>query len=143
MLTNPQRVRPEDKPLVDLALKTIQKCNSAYATALQLLPPPVHDKMLRIKRESDALKTQLSKGKISFGEYNQKVIQLKKQVALAFASLSEGRDVKTAQSAVAVPESKPLPPPKPTVQNAVPQTSTPHEVRIALVIGESNYLNLP
>ena len=47
------------------------------------------------------------------------------------------------QSAVTVPELKPLPPPKPTIQDTAPQTSAPHEVRIALVIGESRYVNLP
>ena len=31
MLTNPQRVRPEDKPLADLALKTAEKCKAAAA----------------------------------------------------------------------------------------------------------------
>ncbi len=143
MLINPQRVGPEDKPLWDLALKTAEKCTEAHAASWLMLPPAVHAKLLRVKRQADALNTQLSKGKITFGEYNQKNIQLKKQVALAFASLSEGRGVKTAQSAGAVLESKPLPPPKPTVQNAASQTSTPREVRIALVIGESRYVNLP
>ena len=33
MLTNPQRVRPKDKPLADLALKTAEKCKAAAATA--------------------------------------------------------------------------------------------------------------
>ena len=46
MLTNPQRVRPEDKPLADLALKTAEKCKAAAATAWAMLPPPVHAKML-------------------------------------------------------------------------------------------------
>ena len=64
-------------------------------------------------------------------------------MALAIASISQGARVETAQSAVTVLDTKPLPPPKPTVQNAAPQTSAPHEVRIALVIGESRYLNLP
>jgi hypothetical protein len=143
MLINAQRVRPEDKPLADLALKTAEKCNEAHATAWLMLPAPVRAKLVSIKRQADALNTQLTKGKISFGEYNQKNIQLNKQVALAYASLSEGRGVKPAQSAATIPELKPLPPPKPTVQNAAPQTSTPHDVRIALVIGESRYENLP
>jgi hypothetical protein len=143
MLINAERVRLEDKPLADLALKTAEKCNEAFATAWLMLPPPVHAKLLRLQRQGDALNTQLSMGKITFGEYNQKNILLRKQVALAFASLSEGRGVQTARSAVTIPELKPLPPPKPTAQNAAPQISTPHEVRIALVIGESRYVNLP
>ena len=143
MLINAERVGPEDKPLADLALKTAEKCNEAFETAWLMLPPPVHAKLLRLQRQRDALNTQLSKGKITFGEYNQKSFQLQKQAGLAFASLSEGPGVQTARSAVTIPELKPLPSPKPTAQNAAPQTFTPHEVRIALVIGESRYENLP
>ena len=66
MLTNPQRVRPEDKPLADLVLKTAEKCNAAFATALAMLPPPVHAKLLSLTRQVDALNTQLSTGKNYF-----------------------------------------------------------------------------
>ena len=38
---------------------------------------------------------------------------------------------------------KPLPSQKRSFEQPTPQTSAPHEVRIALVIGESRYLNLP
>jgi hypothetical protein len=120
MLINPQRVRPEDKPLADLAIKTAEKCNAAHAISWLMLPPAVRAKLLRVKQQGDALNAQLSKGKITFGEYNQKIVQLKKQVALAYASVSEGRGVKTVQSAVTVPELKQLTPPKPTIQDAAP-----------------------
>jgi hypothetical protein len=143
MLTNPQRVRPEDKPLADLVLKTAEKCSEAHAASWLMLPPAVHAKLLSVKRQADALNIQLSKGKITFGESNQKIIQLKQQVESALATLSEGRGVKPVQSAGTVLESKPSPFPKPTVQNAASQTSAPRETRIALVIGESRYLNLP
>ena len=143
MLTNPQRVRPEDKPLADLALKTAEKCNAAFATAWAMLPPPVHAKLLSLTRQVDALNTQLSKGKITFGEYNVKRIQIRKQMVLAFASISEGAARRNGAVRRDSSRTKPLPPPKPTVQNAAPQTSAPHEVRIALVIGESRYVNLP
>ena len=76
MLTNPQRVRPEDKPLADLALKTAEKCKAAAATAWAMLPPPVHAKVLRLTQQADALNTQLSKGKITFGEYNVKRVEI-------------------------------------------------------------------
>ena len=140
MLTNPQRVRPEDKPLVDLVLKTAEKCNTAFATALAMLPPPVHAKVLSVKRKGDTLDKQLSDGKITFSEYNVKRAELLKQMALAFASISERSTGETAPSAETVLEPKPLPSPKPRVQNVVPQTFALHEVRIALVIGESRYL---
>ena len=143
MLTNPQRVRPEDRPLADLALKTAEKCKAATATAWAMLPHSVHAKLLRLTQRADALNTQLYKGKITFGEYNVKRVEILTQMVLAIASIPQGPRVETAQSAATALDTKPLPPPKPTVQNAPPQTSAPHEVRIALVIGESRYLNLP
>ena len=143
MLTNPQRVRPEDKPLADLALKTAEKCKAAAITVWAMLPPPVHAKVLRVTRQLDALNTELYAGKITFGEYNVKRIELLKQMALAFASIWEGPTNETAKSTATTQDPKPLPPPKPTVQNAPPRTFAPHEVRIALVIGESHYLQLP
>ena len=100
MLTNPQRVRPEDKPLADLALKTAEKCKAAVAVAWAMLPPPAHPQLLRLTRQVDALVTQLYKGKITFGEYNVRRIQLLKQMALAFASFREGPTGETAQTAV-------------------------------------------
>ena len=63
MLTNPQRVRPEDKPLADLALKTAEKCKAAAMTVWAMLPPPVHAKVLRVTRQLDALNTELYAGK--------------------------------------------------------------------------------
>jgi hypothetical protein len=143
MLTNQQRVRPEDKPLADLALKTAEKCKAAATTAWALLPSQVHAKVLRLTQQSDALNTQLYKAKITFGEYNAKRVEILTQLVLTIASIPQGAPVATAQSAATVQDNKPLPPPKLAVQNEVPQISAPREVRIALVIGESHYLRLP
>jgi hypothetical protein len=38
MLTNSERLRPEDKHLADLAIKTNERCRAAYAPAYALLP---------------------------------------------------------------------------------------------------------
>jgi hypothetical protein len=81
MLTSPERVRPEDKPLADLALRTAEKCKAAVATAWALLPPPAHARVLSVARQADALNSQLYTGKITFGEYNVKRIQILKQMA--------------------------------------------------------------
>ena len=143
MLTNPRRVRPEDKPLADLALKTAEKCKTAAATAWAMLPPPAHAKVLKLIQQSDALNTQLSKGKITFGEYNVRRVEIQTEIVLAIATIPPGARVETAQSGATALDTKPLPPPKPPVQIAPPQTSASHEVRIALVIGESRYVNLP
>jgi hypothetical protein len=142
MLTNPQRVRPEDKPLADLALQTDEKCKAAYTSAWAMLPPPVRAKMLGISRKSDALVKQLSDGKITFGEYNLKHVEIQKQVAVAFGDIWEVHP-SPAQSATTALDSKSLPSQKRSFDQPTPQTSAPHEVRIALVIGESRYLNLP
>ena len=143
MLKNPQRVRPEDKPLADLVLKTAEKCDAAFATTLAMLPPLVHAKVLSVKGKGDTLNRQLSEGKITFGEYNVKGLQIRKQMQLALASISEGSAIETTRSSVIVAETTPPPPVKPLVQNLAPKASAPHEVRIALVIGESRYVNLP
>jgi hypothetical protein len=141
MLTNPQRVRPEDKPLADLALQTNEKCKAAYASAYAMLPSSERAKLLGISRKSAALVKQLTDGKITFGEYNVQRIEILKQAAVAFSDIWEVRPRETAQSAVTAP--KPLPPQKRPSEQPTPQTSAPHEVRIALVIGESRYVNLP
>jgi hypothetical protein len=95
MLTNPQRVRPEDKALADLALKTAEKCKAAFATPWAMLPPPVHAKMLGLARQTGTLNTELSKGKITFGDYNVKRIKILNEAALAIASIPQGPAVKT------------------------------------------------
>ena len=109
MLASPLRIRPEDKSLADLALKTVEKCKAALAPALAMLPPHTKAKVLGVFRHVDALNSQLYTGKIAFGEYNVKRIKLLKQMALAFASMFEGPEfaastVETAQSGTQVPE---------------------------------------
>jgi hypothetical protein len=115
MLANPQRVRREDKPLADLALKTTERCKAAIATAWAMLPLPVHDKVLSLMRQADALNIQLYRGKITFGEYNVKRLQILEQMQLAFASIRESSAVERVQSSVIVAETTPSPPVKPLV----------------------------
>src|SRR5205814_1808169 len=55
MLTDPQRVRPEDRPLADLALKTAEKCKAAAVAVWTMLPPPAHGKIISLTRQADAL----------------------------------------------------------------------------------------
>jgi hypothetical protein len=90
MLTNPQRVRPEDKPLAELALKTAEKCKTAAAAAWAMLPPPVHAKVLKLTQQADALNTQLSKGKITFGEYNVGRVKIQTEMVVAIATIPQG-----------------------------------------------------
>jgi hypothetical protein len=39
MLTDRGRLRAQDKPVMDLVIKTLQRCRAVYAPALALLPP--------------------------------------------------------------------------------------------------------
>ena len=146
MFTSTQRMRLEDKPLADLHLKAYDKCKAAMANVWAMLPPTVNAKVLSLAGQFDALNAQLYTGKITFGEYNVKRVQILKQMALAFAGGDELQQspaptAKSAQSAAVDPEQSP--PARPLVSNAAPKLPTHREVRIALVIGESRYLNLP
>jgi hypothetical protein len=42
MLTNKQRLSPEDKPLADFALKTAAKCKAVMVRVWTTLPPPAN-----------------------------------------------------------------------------------------------------
>jgi tetratricopeptide (TPR) repeat protein len=73
MLANPERMRPTDKPLADLAIKTLESCRAAYAPAFTMLPPSVADVIHGLQRKQDVLIAELYSGKITFGEFNTKM----------------------------------------------------------------------
>jgi hypothetical protein len=70
MLTNSARLRPSDKPIADLAIKTLEKCRAGYAPAFAMLPPEVNAMEQGLQLKQDALIAELYRGKISFGDYN-------------------------------------------------------------------------
>jgi hypothetical protein len=145
MFTSTQRMRPEDKPLADLHLKAYDKCKAVMRAVWAMLPPAVNAKVLAVAGQFDALNAELYTGKITFGGYNVKRAQILKQMALAFTGMDElpkpsAPTEKLAQPAALDPDATQSPPASP---NAAPKLPTPHEVRIALVIGESRYSNLP
>jgi hypothetical protein len=45
MLTNKEKLRAKDKPIADLAIKTVEKCRSEYAPVFAMLPPQVNATM--------------------------------------------------------------------------------------------------
>jgi hypothetical protein len=69
MLTNSQRLRAKDKPLADLAIKTIERCRAGLTPVLAMLPPQVNQYILGIQRRQDALIAELYVGKTTIGEY--------------------------------------------------------------------------
>jgi tetratricopeptide (TPR) repeat protein len=100
MLTSAERMRPEDKPLADLHLKAYDKCKAVMRAVWAMLPPAVNGKVLSVARQFDPLNAELYRGKITFGEYNVRRIQLVKQWASAFASIRKDPTSETAQTAV-------------------------------------------
>jgi hypothetical protein len=63
MLTNTKRLRPQDKPLADLAIKTLERCRAAHAAVYAMLPPQVNAMMLGAQRRQDALICQTLRSK--------------------------------------------------------------------------------
>ena len=141
MLANSQRVRPEDKPLADLAMRTAEKCKTASSKAFSMLPAIAQAKVHALQLKADALNKELHDGKITFGDYNVRRIELLTRMAASLANFLDPAEpahaVTTAQDYARSARST-VP-----AQNTTPQSSQFHDLRIALVIGESRYLNLP
>lgn len=70
MLTNKEKLKAKDRPLADLAIKTLEKCRSMYASAYSMLPQQVQILLRGIDRKQDAIIAELYIGKITFGDYN-------------------------------------------------------------------------
>ena len=148
MLKNSERLNPKDRPLADLAIKTLEQCRAAYAPVYAMLPPQINRVVHGLEGRQDALIAELYSRKITFGKYNIEFDRMLGELASAFSGIKQSPTASTlaasekkpaADEAVNVPRSRPTdvnPAPKATI-------SPPHEVRIALVIGESRYLNLP
>ena len=144
MFTSTQRMRPGDKPLADLHLKAYDQCKAVMRAVWAKLPPAVNAKVLSVAGQVDALNAELYTGKITFGEYNVKRAQILKPMALAFTGVDElqkpsAPTQKLAQSAAAEPNATQSPPASPQLDRA----NIPHQTRLALIIGNSKYLDLP
>ncbi len=144
MLTNSERVRPKDRQLAELAIKTNEKCRQAYSTPFAFLPPQVSNVIDGVYRTQDALIAELYIGKITFGSFNTKMDRL-------FGDLSRTLSgIPYSQAATQTP---------PKVANAAPPSGAADQIgqssrqrqqpvaakitKIALVIGNGTYTNLP
>ena len=148
MLTNSTRIRPKDKPLADLAIKMLERCRTAWAPAYALLPPQVNVMIQGVQRRQDALVAELYVGKITFGEFNVDMNRMTGEFMRALAGVPQSPQ--TASSAAApekksatVSEAVTLPRSRSTERNVIPIAPASHEIRLALVIGDSNYSSLP
>ena len=88
MLTNKEKLRAKDKPLADLAIKTVEKCRSAYAPVFAMLPPQVNVVMQGVLQRQDALIAELYNGKITFGDYNVAMSRLKGELVETLSGIA-------------------------------------------------------
>jgi uncharacterized caspase-like protein len=145
MLKNTERLRLKDRPVADLAIKALEKCRAAYTDVYAALPPQVTAMIHGIDRRQDANIAELYTGKITFGEFNVATNRLRGDVSLALSG------VQTTQPNSGAPETSKSPSATTTraAQQAKPEpkqvgsVAPPHETRLALVIGNSGYINLP
>lgn len=143
MLKNTERLKPKDRPVADLAIKALEKCRAAYADVYAALPPQVTAMIHGIDRREDANVAELYAGKITFGEFNVATNRLRGDVSLALSG------VQTTQPNPAAPEASNGPPATraaqqlKTEQKDTGSVAPSHEMRLALVIGNSGYINLP
>jgi Caspase domain len=124
MLTSSARLDTKDRPLGDLAIKVVARCRAAYVPAYAMLPEAARTLIEGLYREEDALIAELYIGKITFGEFNVSENRLAGEIFRAFANDA------SKPTEAAKPESTPL-------------VALPRDVRVALVIGNSNYTELP
>jgi hypothetical protein len=143
MLKNSEKLKVKERPLAELAIKTLEKCRAAYADVYALLPSQVVAMIHGVERRQDSIIAEIYRGKLSFGEFNIAMNRLNGELASALSG------VQTAQPTSATRE-----PPKDDVATRTAQQpkidqkdngsiAPSHETRLALVIGNSSYINLP
>jgi len=130
MLTSTERVSAKDKPVADLAIKTLEKCRQAWAPAYSMLPPQASAYIHGVEQEQDAVIAELYSGKITLGDYNVAFDRLAGKLAAVLSGIRISTDAGATEKTVQKPPSAE---PRPIF----------HETRLALVIGNSNYANLP
>ena len=137
MLKSIERLSRKDRPLADLAIKSLEKCRKAYEPVYGMLPPQVRAMLEGIQRRQDLKIAELYNRKITFGDFNVALNGMNAEVSAALSGLSNSAKLDEAASSSA--SSSRLVQPS-TSSNDKP---TSPEIRTALVIGNSNYANLP
>jgi len=144
MLTDRTRLLPKDRPLADLAIKTIEKCRALQADAIALLPQQTQQRLQSFDREVDSLNAQLYVGKITIGEYNVGLNRILADQSKAFfgdahAESSDGGPKQASTETRGTKQSVV----QQQAQSVTSQSAISHQTRLALVIGNSNYTDLP
>jgi hypothetical protein len=126
MLTNKEKLKSKDKPLADLAIKTVEKCRSAYAPVYNMLPEQANAFVKGIEQRQDALIAELYNGKITFGDYNVEMNRLRGKFAEALSGIpTQSQSSTSAQATTESAAQSKLPQPaKPTVSRSTAFTWT-------------------
>jgi hypothetical protein len=120
MLANPDRVRAEDKPVVDLAIKALAECRKAWAPAWAMLPTAANLMREGAERKQDALIADFYSGKITWGEVNAEMDRLdgefKQAISItqspptpANAATAETKSAKVSESSLPTNQNTPTP----------------------------------
>jgi uncharacterized caspase-like protein len=99
--------------------------------------------MLALVQKFDELNNRLYLGKITIGEFNVKRLALLRESASIFASVNAEPTNSTVEKSKPLEKAVSVAAQPPSVRETATLASANHEVRIALVIGQSNYVNLP
>ena len=134
MLKSAEKPNPKDRPIADLAIKTVEQCRKAYEPVYAMLPPKVKISIEGIQRNQDAKIAELYSAKITFGEFNVAMSRMTADVVTVFSGVLPSPPNETISNASKAAA------PTAVVEN---KSTLPAEVRAALVIGNSTYVNLP
>ena len=147
MLTSAERLHPKDKSVADLAIKTVEQCRAAYAPVYAMLPSQVTAMIQGVQRQQDAVIAELYRRKITFGDFNVAMNRLNGALAGALSGIptsSQSAPVATQPPEKAAVAQLKIPPPRPQPeQHDKSSVALSNEIRLALVIGNSNYVYLP
>ena len=142
MLKNSERLKAKDRPLADLAIKTLEKCRAAYVDVYAILPPQVTAMIHGVERQQDALVSDLYRGKLTFGEFDTSMSRLTGELSAALSGVQTAQPTSSSQEAKNATTTRTAQQPK-AEQKDNGSTTPSHETRLALVIGNSSYINLP
>ena len=141
MLKNIERLKAKDRPLADLAIKTLEKCRAAYIDVYAILPPQVTAMLHGVERQQDALVAELYRGKLTFGEFNTSMSRLTGELSSALSGVQTAQPISASREAKEAAATRTAQQPKIEKDNG--HVASSHETRLALVIGNSDYINLP
>ena len=138
MLKSTERLKAKEKPLADLAISTFEQCRKAFELVNAMLPPQIQDLIGGIQRRQDSKVAELYNGKITFGDFNVAMNDMSAELSAAFSGV-----VRQPKADTAAKPSSAVTRQIPSSPDLAKKSAEPASVRMALIIGNSNYTNLP